>query len=293
LVLPINSRGANPLANLLTNVNSQASEVAFNIRFNQMQNTVIERINKESAKIANIDGNQRELDSLNKTIADLSRRRETVVAFAFANESNDDRFADVVTASTATLTSFSLGDADVNNLSAAEKTAFEANRLVIYSVAERLVELSHPDFVDGNNVTSLRSDIDSLLALTPVEGPIDSTGASPTTNDNLAISELLSRIASTAGAARDTSRTLQVLAVKTIRSIDAKLGDVANQRTEVSVFRAGQIEFELQTLRSKYANFLRSVELAFDTSKQANNALANALDTDRDPPVGSILSILS
>ncbi len=293
MVLPINNSGANPLANLLANVNSQASEVAFNIRFNQMQNTVIERINKESAKIANIDGNQRELDSLNKTIADLGRRRETVVAFAFANESNDDRFADIVTAATATLTSFTLGDADVNNLSAAEKTAFEANRLVISSVADRLVELSHPDFVDGNNVTRLISDIEALLALTPVEGPIDSTGTSPATNDNLAISELLSSIVSTAGAARDTSGTLQGLAVKTIRSIDAKLGDVANQRTEVSVFRAGQIEFELQTLRSKYANFLRSVELAFETSKQATNALANSLDTSRTPPLGSILSILT
>lgn len=293
MVLPINNSGANPLANLLTSVNSQANEVAFNIRFNQLQNTVIERINKESAEIANIEGNQRELDSLNKTIADLTRRRETVVAFAFANESNQDRFAEIVSAATATLTSFSLGDADVNNLSVAEKTAFEANRLVISSISDRLVELSHPDFVDGNNVTRLRTDIESLIALTPVEGPIDATGTSPTTNDNLPIAENLSRIVSTAGAAEDTSRTLQVLAVNTVRDIDAKLSRVANERTEVSVLRAGQIEFELQTLRSKYANFLRSVELAFETSQQAANGLAESLDANREPPLGSILSIFT
>jgi len=293
LVLPINNGSGNPLAQLLTSVNAQAREVAFNIQFAQTQNTVIERINKESQKIANVDANQRELDALNSTIEDLSKRRKTVVAFAFANESNGDRFTEIVNAATQSLSAFSLGDADATTLSAAEKAAFETNRQTLSSLADRLVELSHPDFVDGNNVTRLRGQLEQLLALTPVEGVIDNPGTSPATNDNLEISDLLRDIAINAGAASDASSTLQGAAVSALRSIDAKLGDVDNERREISVFRAGEIEFELQALRSKYANFLRSIELAFENSSQAANALSNSLDQQRDPPLGSILSILT
>lgn len=292
MVLPINN-SENPLANLLTTVNANARNVSFNLQFNSLQNTVIGRINKESEEIANIDGNQRELDSLNKTIADLSKRRDSVVAFAFANEANDDRFDEIASAATTALSAFNLGDADVSNLSAAEKTAFEENLASIVALSDRLVELSHPDFVDGNNVTRLRAQVIALSALTPTVGVIDDAGTSPATNDNLAISELLSSIAITAGAASDTSTTLQTLAVQTTRVIDAKLSDVDKERREVSVFRAGEIEFELQLIRSKYANFLRSIELAFETAAVGTDAFTDAMNTDRTPPLGSILSIFS
>lgn len=292
MVLPINT-GPNPLATLLTDVNRQARGIAFNIQFNNLQNTVLDRINKETQEIANVEGNQRELDELNKVISKLVEHRKTVVAFAYTNESNDDRFEDIASKATSALAFFSLGDADVSNLSESEKSTYETNLASIVDVSDLLVELSHPDIIDGNNVTRLRSQIDALRELTPEVGAIDDEGTDPATNDNLAIKELLSEIATSAGVAAESSATLQVLAAKTIQSIDLKLREADKDRLEVSVLRTGEIEYELQVMRSKYATLLRSIELSFETSAQATDALANALDIGKEPELGSILSILS
>ena len=131
-----------------------------------------------------------------------------------------------------------------------------------------------------------------MQALTAVEGVIDEEGTDPATNDNFAISELLSELATTSGGASDTASTLETSARKNITLIDNKLKSIDSEIDQISVFRAGEIEFEIQMLRTEYANFLRSIEIAFDFGKQGTNALIDALEGAAEPDPGSVLSIL-
>lgn len=292
MVFSLNTDLGQRLDGLLTNTNSQAREVAFNIQFSNLQNTAIERLNKEIEDAANVAGNQRELDALRKTYNKFVADRESIVNFAFVNQSNRDRLNELTTLATNTLSAFSLGDTDVENLSADEVSNYETNLADIVALADRMVELSHPDFVDGNNITRIRSLVSDLQGLTAVEGVIDDEGTDPATNDNLAISEFLSEIATASGGASDTSSTLETSARKNISLIDGKLKSIDAEMDEISVFRAGEIEFEIQMLRTEYANFLRSIEIAFDFGKQGTNALVEALEGGAEPDPGSIVSIL-
>ncbi len=281
------------LNGLLTNVSAQSRNVGFNISFNNLQNTVIDRMNADIEKIANVEGNQRELDSLAHAYDNLAERRNAVANFAFANVSNKDRLSELTTLTTNTVFNFSLGDSDADSISADEASGLEAAKTEILALSDRLVELSHPDFLDGNNVTRLRSLVDDLVGLTATEGVLDPAGTSPATNENRQIMDILEEITLVSGAAADTSLTLQFASTQMISSIDNKLTSIDTEIKTINAARAVEIEFEIQMLRTKNATFLRSVEIAFDTNVQGEDALVNALDANREPPLGSILSILT
>jgi len=281
------------LDGLITNSGKQARDVAFNIQFNNLQNTAIDRMNGEIEKIANVDGNQRELDSLRKTYNKFVADRESIYKFAQTNQANRDRLNELTTLATDTLAAFSLGDSDTDNLSASELAAYQDNLTKITALSDRLVELSHPKFADGNNVTRLRAMVSELQDLTPVEGTIDAEGTDPATNDNFAISDKLRDLVSVSGGASDTSLILEYSANDSIYFIDDKLKSIKREMDNVSVIRAGEIEYKIQIIRSKYATFLRSIELTFDSGSQGITQLSDALSTTRKPDPGSVLSILA
>lgn len=281
------------LNGLLTNINAQRNGVGFNISFNNLQNTVIGRLNDGINEIANVEGNQRELDSLDRAHNDIVKRRASVVSFAYTNESNKDRLSELSTLTTATVFNFSLGDADTDNISADEAANLEAAKVEILALSDRLVELSHSEFVDGNNVTRIRSLVDDLHNLTATEGVLDDAETDPATNENRQIIDILEEITLVAGAASDTSLTLQISSTQIVSQFDGKLASISADIKTINTVRAVEIEFEIQLLRTKHATFLRSIELAFDTNTQATDALASALDKNKEPPLGSILSILT
>ncbi len=291
MVVFLPQSGKNPLSGLLTNVNRQASDIGFNISFKNLENTVIRRFNAEAEKLTNATNNQRELNNLNKTFNDLAVRRNEVLKFAFANEANVDHHIELTTAITTAIAAISSDD-DTDNVSASEVSAYEAALAEIVTVSDRLVELNHPDYVDGNNVTNLRSMIDSLQALTPVAGVVDPDDTSPTTNDNSTIEDMLSTLSTTNINAQATATTLEEFSKDVVIQMDRKLADTKSEIVDINVIRAGEIEFEIQLLKVKYANFLRSIELAFDGQAQSNARLADALNPDIEPPLDSIVSIL-
>lgn len=294
MVLSLGTDSDRVLDGLLTNVNRQRQTVGFNLAFNNLQNTVIGRMNKKIAEIANVEENQREINSLSKTYNDLAARRKTVADFAFTNQANRERLTDVSKLATQAVFNFSLGDTDSSNVSAAEVKTLNAARDKIRAASDRLVELSHPEFIDGNNVTKVRSLVDSLFELTPIEGPLDDKGSGSPSNDNRAILDLLSRLALVSGAASDASLTLHSSSSKLVKEIDTKLIRTNTEIKTINAVRAAKIEYDIQMLRTKNATFLRSIEIAFDANSQGANGLAAAIASrNEDPPLGSVLSILT
>ncbi len=294
MVLPLNLDRSSVLDGLLTNVNAQRQAVGFNIAFNNLQNTVIDRMNKEIAKISNVEGNQRELDALGAAYDDLVARRATIVNFASRNEANKERFSSISNLALEASFKFSVGDANVGNISASEISSLEESKDAIKALSNQLVELSHPEFIDGNGATKVRSLVGRLLELTATEGVLDNEDSASSSNDNRAIIDVLEDIALTAGAAADTSLTLRGSSTLIVNQIDSKLNQIDAEIKTVNAGRAAEIEFEIQMLRIKNATFLRSIEVAFDTNIHGVQGLSAALAApSEDPPLGSILSILT
>ena len=294
MVLMLPPSGKNPLTGLLTSVNRQANNIAFNLQFNDLQNTVINRFNKESDKLLNASSNQRELDELDRSYTKTVEQRNSIVKFAFTNESNGDNHIDLSTAILSAINAINgSDDGDSNTVSASEVAAYEAARDEIVSISDRLVELNHPDYVDGDNVTRMRAQIEGLLELTAVEGTVDASGSETSTNDNRAIYDLLDDIDTTNTAASSVSTTLETSAKYLTAKLDQNLSDLKREITDINVFRAGEIEYEIQMLKSKNATFLRSIELSFDTQAYSINNLIDSLSAEKEIPKGSILSILT
>ncbi|NQV45468.1 MAG: hypothetical protein HQ501_11215 [Rhodospirillales bacterium] len=286
LTTPLNQR----LDGLLTNTSAQARDIAFNIQFNNLQNTTIGRMNGEIEKVANVEGNQRELDSLRKTYNKFVADRASISKFGAVNQANRDRLTELGTLVSDTFTAFASND---ENVTASELTTYNDNLTKISALSDRLVELSHAKFVDGNNITRIRTMVSDLQNLTAVEGIIDVDGTDPTTNDNLAITDLLRDIVSVSGNAADTSQILEYLANDHIYSIDAKLRSTSKDMNEVNIFRSAEIEYEIQMIRTKYATFLQAIEISYDLTNQGTNALVDALKGYQKPEPGSFLSIFA
>lgn len=286
LIKPLDQR----LDGLLTNASGQASDVAFNIRFNNLQNTTIDRMNGEIEKVTDVKGNQRELNSLRKTYNKFVADRDSISKFGSVNQANRDRLIELKALVTGTFTAFAGDDADVT---ASELTTYNDNLAKIAAISDQLIELSHAKFVDGNNITRIRTMVSDLQNLTAAEGVIDIDGTDPATNDNLAITDMMRDIVSVSTSAASTSQILEYLANDHIYSIDSKLKRTSQDMNEVNIFRAAEIEYEIQMIRSKYATFLHSIEISYDLTNQGTNALVDALKGYQKPDPGSILSIFA
>ncbi len=283
----------NPLQGLLTNVAAQHRNVSFNIQFNNLQNTIIDRMNSEVEDIIDAEGDQRKLDALDNSIKDLERRYDELVTYSYINDNNKETLNSMSAAGILAEAVFSVGDLNLSDLSADEVTSYEEQRDNLSALSNRLVDLSHPSIVDPNSATLLRSKIDELLSLSAVEGTIDDAGTSPATNDNRAIADLLDEISDIAGDASDVATTLKAVATSLTNKIASKIKETELEKTDITVTRAEEIEYEIQMLRTENANFLRSIELSYEASARQTDNLVEALNTQREAPLGSILSIFS
>lgn len=282
MVIALNKSLQDSLANLLTSTQSQARNVAFNIQFAALQDTVIRRLNDEIVEAEDIEGRQRELDRFNAANKSLAKTRNQAAEFEFFNAANQQRFGDISTLATNASIFVSLGDADPDSLSADEVTSFENFRTQIVTETNRLIELSHPDFFDGNHTTILRSLVDELESLTAVEGVVDEDGTSTedATNDNRRILDLFEEISLAAGNASDVSATLNLMVDNVIAHVDSKLKKNEVEANLVSVEQTLEAEFEVQRIRTEYATFLRAIEVGFDFASASADRLAEAMDPE-------------
>lgn len=283
MVIALNKSLQDTLGNLLTSTQKQSRNVAFNIQFAALQNTVIDRINKEIIEAENVAGRQTELDRITSAAAKLNARRDAVAEFEFLNTANNGRFNDLTTLATNALIALEVGDADPDSLSEDEVSTYEEILASITTEANRLVELSDPEYFDGDHATKVKSIVSQLQALTPVAGTIDPEGTSEadSTNNNRQIIDLIGELSSSAAAGADTSATLNLMADNVLSRLDLKLRELEVDGTEITVERALEAEAEVERIRAKYATFLRAIEISFDLSTQGIDRISEALSQER------------
>lgn len=280
MVIALNQSLQDSLSNLLTSTQSQARNVAFNIQFAALQDTVIQRLNDDIVEAENIASRRSELERVEASQRTLTERRNQVAEFEFFNTSNNSRFNDLSTLAINASIVFEFNDSDSDNISAADITAYEAVLESITTETNRLIETSDPEFFDGSHATILRSLVEELEALTPVEGVIDPEGSETFTNDNRQILDKLDEISNAADAASETTATLNLMADNVLSQIDEKLQRLNFEASEISVTQAIEAEVEVQRLRTEYSTFLQAIEIGFDFASQRADRLVEAMDPD-------------
>jgi len=290
MTIQLNQSLGDSLKNLLTSTQRQSREVAFNLQFQTLQNTTIDRLNKEIIEVEDVNNRQGALNRLQASADELTDRRREVVQFEYFNSSNNQRFNDIETrAITASIVA--QADGDTSAFSASEVAALQEDIGEISIEINRLVELNDGAFFDGDHPTALIAKLEELESLSLVEGTVDASGTASedATNDNRRALDLLDEISDLAGAAANTSATLNLMADNVIAQIDRELNRIKVDSNEISLEQAIEIEFEVQRLKTKYATFLQAIEIGFDFASQSANRLADAMDPDNFTS-GTVLS---
>ena len=269
---------------------AQASNKSqFEVRFNAVQRGLLNQMNEKIAK-AEDDGTQKEIAELQKKRDKLFDKADTLRNLQSDIKTNALRFLDIRDMATSAV---SAADADEDSsLSEDEVTALNAVIAELKTEVSKL-KFSHnyTEFTDGNLANRMRQTMAELDELTAVTGTIDASGSGSPSNDNRAILDKLTSIASQSNTYADSStvlvgslNTLITSATKTAYSFEADLADL-------TLVRINEKEEEVANIQTQYGNLIRSISLAFEVQSGLGDALAASLNYQ--PDKGSILNIFT
>ena len=275
------------LAQTLASIGQGGGKPAFELRFSQMQNTLIGRLNDEIHKVNDAEGSRSEMLSLQRDGKKLADNMPIIEKFLFDTESNKNRF-DTVLSQISTMVGLFTDD---NNISAADITAFNTTRQETVDELNKLTQLSYVGFTDGNIIQRLKNEVAGLAALAPVEGVVDADGA-PTTNVNRSIQTSLETLQTAATTAQDVSVN-SISAIFDIReNMYSKMAGIQASVTELNSSVQLQKLAEVEALKEKYANILSSISLSYEVSNTMTQGLSDRL-TQKSPAVGSVLNLFT
>lgn len=284
---------ANPISNVsnlaqaLATVSQSASGPDFELRFNQIQNTVIRRLNKEIQAVNDAGGDKSQLLRLKSEGLRLAKNLPLIEKFLFDTETNKGRLTTVQDKLASTIALFADGD-----ISATDVTSFNTQRQDLVDEMNKIYQLSYTGFTDGDILRRLKNDVATLQALTPVVGVVDPAGTTPATNVNRDALTTLE----TFQTKTSTAQTVTLNSIYTIynmrEDIVAKMADIQTATTEINSSVQLTKLAEVEALKEKYATLLHSISLSYEVSANMSEAFASGLSSPI-PEKGSVLNLFS
>lgn len=268
----------------------QASNKAqFEIRFNAVQRGLVGQLNKEIQNVSS-DETQRSIIQLQSKRDTLSERSEELRSIQTDLRTNSLRFLEITDKANIAVTA---ADADGNaTLSDDELSALN---IAIDEIKQDIfnLKLSH-EFVgitDGNLGNILRGDILALESLTGTAGTIDAEGTETPTNDNRAILDALTSLATKATTFAESSTILVGGLNQLVTDTTKKAFDLEADLANLTLVELQKQEEEVANLETRYGNLIRSISLAFEVQSGLGDLLATGGRFEPEP--GSILNIFS
>lgn len=284
---------ANPITNVsnlaqaLATVGQSSSGPDFELRFSQIQNTVIKRLNKEIQAVNDAGGDKSQLLRLKSEGTRLAKNLPLIEKFLFDTETNKGRLANVQDKLASIIALFSDGD-----ISAADVTSFNTQRQDLVDEMNKMYQLSYTGFTDGDILRRLKNDVAALEALTPVEGVVDPAGTTPATNANRDALTTLETF-------QDKTSTAQTVTLNSIYTIYnmredmlSKMAEIQTAATEINSSVQLVKLAEVEALKEKYATLLHSISLSYEVSASTTEAFTNGLSSPI-PEKGSVLNLFS
>lgn len=250
---------------------------SFELVFNQMQNTIIRRLNGEIDKVNN-SGTAKEnrLERLQRDALKLVDSLPILQEYRFGNLNNSGQL-EALYDETTTLIS-SLGSDDVD---ASEVAAFNAQRDIVVERLRNIYLFVHPNVVNGNVIEGLKDQIETLEGLTPVVG---------TQADNQALIDTVNSFQTQVS----TGQTTTIITISTTLDLEQKIqAELATSQTEIlelGTLEAERKELKIRNLQAEFANLLQVISLSFETNSVLTAAIANSLQPVRPAP-GSVLNL--
>lgn len=270
-----------PLGAILARIASQTARPNFEFRFNQMQNTIIRRVNKEIARVNDSsNSNRHKVEKLRRDGLKLADALPLVTAYREGNFNNLGQLERLIEDAT-TLTN-ALGADDA--VDQAEVDAFNAERDLIVERLENLFFFIHPDLVDGNAIQILKDEIDTLNALAPEVGSKSGLAANQTATD--AVTTFLAKA--------DNALSVTTITVSTALDLEQKIqSDLISNQSEfvelTALDQARKVQ-EIENIKIDFANILSAISLSFEGNQGFAEELNKFLTPFRPAP-GSILNL--
>lgn len=146
---PINSVGN--LAQALATVHLAAAGPEFELRFSQLQNTMIRRLNDEIHAVNEAGGSKSEMLGLQSKGKRFAENLPIIEKFLFDTQTNQGRLSTVFD-KLSTLAGLFTGD---DNISAADVTTFNTVRQETVDEINKMWQLSYVGFTDGDIIRQI------------------------------------------------------------------------------------------------------------------------------------------
>lgn len=266
-----------PLSATLANLAANAAGPSFELQFNQLQNTIIRRVNNEIARInASGASDRHRVEKLQRDGLKLTDALPLIEAYRQGNANNLGQLQ-VLLEETEALAS-SLGDDDVDQ---SEVDAFNAQRAVVVERLNNLFIFIHPDIADGKAIQFLKQEIDTLNALNPVVG---------TQADNQAVIDGVETFQDKVITAVTVTENTIDVALRLELRIQRKQAEILTEFEELTTVEQARKAQEIENIKADFANLLTAISLSFEVNKDLPAAL-NKFLVPFTPQPGSILNL--
>lgn len=261
----------------------------FELQFNQLQNTVIRRINDGIEKINEAHDNTREVDALRKKSKDLADAIPLFETYLFGVESNRLKLVNLSAVITSSVAKYSEVDDDTN-LTAAEASDLVTLQAQVVAGIRNLFIVKLPEVKDGEVIEGIKKLTDDLEALTPVAGVVDAEGSGSPTNDNRTLLDTLNKLQNKVDVAATVSEESKFLTNKLILNANKKILETESKLLDLTTLDALKAAEEIDALKDQFTALLLSISVSFEASSSLTDLLVPSIGPQRPPP-GSVLNL--
>lgn len=280
-----------PLSQGLAKVFQASAQPSFELNYNRLQNSLINRLNDQIDEIANDPGPIRAQEALARKMKTVQQELPLITDYITGNEHNAAKLETLSESVTAMKALFSRDDDDTN-LTADEAADINAARDDIVTKLQDLYIISHPDVTDGNVIGRLKDHVATLESLTATAGVVDAAGTTPATNDNRELLDFMDQLATDVGITLDVTSNTITMSLEMKLDLLAKYADYETQSTELTVVEAERRTREIDDLKIENANLLKAISLSFETANYLSESLGSALQQPVNPP-GSVMNLFT
>lgn len=268
-----------PLGASLANLASAVAAPNFELQFSQLQNTIIRRVNTEIARINNTGASKRfEIEKLQKDGLKLADALPLIAAYQQGNLNNIGQLEALFEETKALAASLGTDDVDQS-----EVDAFNAQRDVVVKRLNNLFIFIHPDIVDGKIIQSLKEEIDTLNALTPVVG---------TQANNQAVIDAVAAFQGKVSTGITVTENTVDVALRLELGIQKKQTEILAEFEELTTVEQARKAQEIENIKIDFANLLTAISLSFEANRELPAAL-NKFLLPFTPEPGSILNLFT
>ena len=268
-----------PLSATLANLAAVAAGPSFELRFSQLQNTIIRRVNNEIARVnASGASDRHRVEQLQRDGLKLTDALPLIEAYRQGNTNNLGQLQALLEETEALAAS--LGEDDVDQ---SEVDAFNAQRDLIVERLNNLFIFIHPDIADGKAVQFLKQEIDTLNALSPVVG---------TQADNQAVIDAVAEFENKVNTALAVTANTIDVALRLELGIQRKQAEILTEFEELTTVEQARKAQEIENIKVDFANLLTAISLTFEVNKELP-AMLNKFLVPFTPQPGSILNLFT